>query len=414
MRKILILTLCAIIALTITPLPAIADGGEYTPAMAGNDPETDDVFGEEPWVDVMADAADAIVASKSLLVMEKITGTVVSAHNEHERLAPASVTKVMTMLLIAEAIDGGNLNPDDVVTASANASGMGGSQIYLKENERMTVRDLLKSVAVSSANDASVALAEYLSGTEQAFVAKMNARAKELGMNDTVFANSTGLPTAAEHLTSAYDIAVMSRELIRHEFIREFTTIWTDTVRGGEFGLSNTNKLIRFYPGATGLKTGFTSEAMYCLSATAERGGVEFIAVIMGAPTSDQRFDAAKALLNSAFADYTLVDTAPSEPIAPALVPLGKVSTVQPVLPSGSEKLLITKDQAANLSRVIELYDDRAAPIEKGQEIGRLKVLDPTGRILADVPLAAGDSVGKLSWTDMLLKYLYVMFTGNV
>jgi D-alanyl-D-alanine carboxypeptidase (penicillin-binding protein 5/6) len=414
MRKFLIfILLFALITLTITPIAAVADGGEYVPTMAENDPETDDVFSEEPWVEVMATANDVVGSAKSALVMEKTTGTVVFASNEHERLAPASVTKVMTMLLIAEAVDAGKLKLDDVVTASANASGKGGSQIYLRENEQMTVKDMLKSIAVSSANDASVAMAEHLAGTEEAFVAKMNSRAKELGMNDTVFSNATGLPTTGEHLTSAYDIAVMSRELIRHGFIRDFTTIWTDTVRGGEFGLSNTNKLIRFYPGATGLKTGFTSEAMYCLSATAERDGVEYIAVIMGAPTSDQRFDAAKALLNNAFAGYTLVNTAPAEPISPAVVSLGELSTVQPALSAGSDKLLVTKDQAADLHRVIELADSYTAPIEKGQEIGRLKVLDATGRILADVPIIAGCDVGKLGWVDMLLKYLSVMFTGN-
>ena len=237
-----------------------------------------------------AAAAPLEVAGKSAVLMDMATGTVLFEQNAHEKLAPASVTKVMTMLLIMEAIDSGKISWDDLVTVSETAAAKGGSQIYLKVGETMSVTDMLKSVAVSSANDCACALAEHIAGSESAFVEKMNQRAKELGMNDTNFVNCTGLDDddkAKEHLTSAYDIALMSRELMaNHPDIQKFTTIWMDTVRNGAFGLSNTNKLVRFYPGATGLKTGFTANAGYCLSATAQRNGLGLIAVIMGAKTS--------------------------------------------------------------------------------------------------------------------------------
>ena len=255
-------------------------------------------------------AEELAVESEACLLMEKTTGEVLYAVNEHAKLEPASVTKVMTLLLVMEAIDAGTLHYDDTVTASAHACSMGGSQIWLKENEKMSVEDMLKAVCVASANDCSMALAEHLAGSEAAFVEKMNQRAKELGMHDTTFRNPTGLP-AEGHVTSAYDIAVMSRELIlNHPDIRRYTTIWMDTLRDGTFGLSNTNKLIRYYEGATGLKTGSTDGAMYCLSATAERDGMELIAVILKSPTSTQRFESAKVLLNYGFAAYALADAA--------------------------------------------------------------------------------------------------------
>ena len=252
---------------------------------------------------VSAAAAGPAVSCPSALLMEKQTGTVLFAQDEHTPREPASVTKIMTLLLVMEAIDSGALSYDDVVTGSAHAAGMGGSQIWLKENEQMTVRDLLKAVCIVSGNDAAVALAEHLAGSEDAFVERMNARAQELGMNDTHFVNCTGLP-AAGHLTSACDIALMSRELIlHHPDIRQFTTVWMDSLRGGESMLVNTNKLIRFYDGATGLKTGSTGSAGYCLSATAEKNGMELIAVVLKGKTSDERFSDAKSLLNYGFLD---------------------------------------------------------------------------------------------------------------
>ena len=241
------------------------------------------------------------------VLMERQTGTVLYEKEAHRHLSPASVTKVMTLLLVAEAVESGAVSPDDPVTASRRAASMGGSQIWLEEGEVMTVAEMTKCVAVVSANDCAVALAEALCGSEEAFVARMNRRAEELGLSDTHFTNCTGLFEDAEHYTCAYDIAVMSRELLKHEFVRQYTTLWQDTIRSGEFGLTNTNKLVRHYNGCTGLKTGFTSTAMYCLAASAERGGVEYIAVILHGETSQLRFDAARTLLDYAFANYTLV-----------------------------------------------------------------------------------------------------------
>ncbi|MBR5381479.1 MAG: D-alanyl-D-alanine carboxypeptidase, partial [Oscillospiraceae bacterium] len=223
--------------------------------------------------EVLAPAPE--IAAPSAILTEKRTGQVLYEKNADEQLEPASVTKIMTILLIVEALEDGRLSLDEGVTASARAAGMGGSQIFLAEGESMSVRDLLKAIVVASANDAAVAMAERLAGTEEAFVALMNERAQALGMRDTVFKNCTGLPDDREHLTTARDISLMARALIAHEEIKEYTTIWTDTLRGGEFGLSNTNKLIRFYDGATGLKTGYTSRAGHCLAATAERDDVE-------------------------------------------------------------------------------------------------------------------------------------------
>ena len=259
--------------------------------------------------------AELPLTSHAALLMEKTTGQILYAQNEHDALPPASVTKIMTVLLTMEAIDSGRIALDDVVTVSAYAAGMGGSQVFLAEGEQITVDELLKAVCVSSGNDAAVALAEHVAGVTELFVEQMNNRARELGMKDTHFANCTGL-TAENHVTSAYDIALMSRELLlHHPQIRSYTTIWMDTLRDGTFGLSNTNKLIRFYDGATGLKTGFTQEAGYCISATAERDGMELIAVIMKGATSDSRNTDAKTLLNYGFSTYTLLTVQPKEPL---------------------------------------------------------------------------------------------------
>ena len=255
---------------------------------------------------VQAAAVELPLTSRAALLMEKTTGRILFAQNEHEKLEPASVTKIMTLLLTMDAIDSGALAYDDVVTVSANAAGMGGSQVFLAEGEQITVEELLKCVCVSSGNDAAVALAEKVAGVTELFVEQMNNRARGLGMDDTHFVNPTGL-TAEGHVTSAHDIALMSRELLtKHPDIRSFTTIWTDSIRGGTFDLANTNKLIRRYDGATGLKTGYTASAGYCISATAERDGMELIAVIMKAPTSTQRFEDATNLLNYGFSTYTL------------------------------------------------------------------------------------------------------------
>ena len=350
---------------------------------------------------VSAAAAGPAVSCPSALLMEKQTGTVLFAQDEHTPREPASVTKIMTLLLVMEAIDSGALSYDDVVTGSAHAAGMGGSQIWLKENEQMTVRDLLKAVCIVSGNDAAVALAEQLAGSEDAFVERMNARAQELGMNDTHFVNCTGLP-AAGHLTSACDIALMSRELIlHHPDIRQFTTVWMDSLRGGESMLVNTNKLIRFYDGATGLKTGSTGSAGYCLSATAEKNGMELIAVVLKGKTSDERFSDAKSLLNYGFSTWSLVTVTPDEVLPPVPVMLGVRGTVQPVLTS-ENTLLVEKTLANGLTKEVALAESVAAPVYAGDTLGQLTVRDAAGNTVAELPILAGEDVGHVTFVQML------------
>ena len=356
-------------------------------------------------VAVLATSAGALeVEAPSALLMEKETGTVLFAKDEHAKLEPASVTKVMTLLLTMEAIDAGTLHYDDMVTASAHACSMGGSQIWLEENEQMSVSDMLKAVCVVSANDCAVALAEAVAGSEEAFVDRMTQRAAELGMADTVFKNATGLP-AEGHVTSAHDIALMSRELIlNHPDIRQYTTIWMDTLRDGASSLVNTNRLIRFYEGATGLKTGSTDSALYCLSATAERDGMELIAVIMKGSTSAQRFEDAQALLNYGFATYALASAAPQTPLAPVPVSLGTQATVQPVLGAG-DQLLVEKAQAGSLTQTVELAESVEAPVAEGDPLGTMTVTCGEETI-AQLPLVAGEAVPRITFGQMLLRML--------
>ena len=361
--------------------------------------------------DVETVAGAPAVDAPAVLLMEKETGTVLYEENAHEKREPASVTKVMTLLLVMEAIDSGRLSYDDIVTVSAHAASMGGSQTWMKENEQMTVRDMLKAVAVVSANDGSVALAEHLAGSEEAFVARMNQRAAELGMEDTCFVNCTGLP-AAGHLTSAYDIALMSRELIlNHPDIRQFTTIWMDTIRDGAFQLSNTNKLIRFYEGATGLKTGSTDAARYCLSATAERDGMELIAVVMGAETSDKRFETAKSLLNFGFANYTLMDVYPSQALPPVDVLLGESSTVQPVL-ARSSRILVDKADLDKVTTELTLAENVEAPVEAGQKLGSMIVrVDGVEQQVIDI--VAESAVDRLTVGGIFSRFLGLLFMNG-
>ena len=340
------------------------------------------------------------VSAPSAILMEKTSGAILYAKDEHAKLEPASVTKVMTLLLTMEAIDAGQLDYDTMITASAHACSMGGSQIWLKENEQMSVHDMLKAVCVVSANDCAVALGEAVSGSEEAFVERMNQRSAELGMKDTHFCNATGLP-AQGHVTSAHDIAIMSRELVmNHPKIREYTTIWMDSLRGGESQLVNTNKLIRFYPGATGLKTGSTDAARYCLSATAEREGMELICVIMKGETSNQRFEDAKALLNYGFSTYTLVTVAPETPLAPIPVTLGTQATCQPVLGEGSA-LLLEKARAGALAQRIEMAENLTAPVAAGDVLGTLTVTAGEETV-AQIPIVAGETVARLTFGQVL------------
>ena len=351
------------------------------------------------------------VAAPSALLMEKETGTVLFSKDEHAKLEPASVTKVMTILLTMEAIDSGQLTYDTLITASAHACSMGGSQIWLKENEQMTVSDMLKAVCVVSANDCAVALAEQIAGSEEAFVERMNARAKELGMNDTTFQNATGLP-AAGHVTSAHDIALMSRELVEnHPDVRQYTTIWMDTLRDGTSQLVNTNKLIRFYEGATGLKTGSTDAAGYCLSATAERDGMELIAVIMKDATSAQRFEDAKTLLSYGFSTYALKKVVPETPLSPVAVKLGTQATVQPVLGEGGT-LLLERAKGGDLAQTVTLPSSVPAPVALGDTLGTLTVTSG-GETVAEIPILAGEEVPRVTYGQMLLRLLKIAFLSD-
>ena len=354
---------------------------------------------------VPAGAVELEVKGKSALLMDVATGTVLYESNAHEPLAPASVTKVMTMLLIMEAIDSGKISWDDSVTASEAAAAKGGSQIYLKVGETMSVSDMVKSIAVSSANDCACAMAEHLAGSEGAFVDMMNEKARELGMKDTHFVNCTGLDdgeNGSQHRTSAYDIAVMSRELLKnHPDIKKFTTIWRDTVRNGAFGLSNTNKMVRFYSGATGLKTGFTSGAGYCLSASAQREGMELIAVVMGSETSADRFAACKSMLDYGFANFALIRAEAERPVQVA-VKLGISDTVT-AEPGADTQMLIDKAQRGSVTTEIALEDAVTAPVSKGQRLGTMTV-KAGQQVLLEVPMVAAETVERLTWGDLFVK----------
>ena len=347
----------------------------------------------------------------SAVLMEKETGAILYDQNAHQQLEPASVTKVMTLLLVMEAVDSGRVALDDTVTVSSYAAGMGGSQVYLEEGEQMTVDEMIKCVTVVSGNDCAVALAEHLAGSETAFVAQMNQRARELGMEDTTFLNCTGLP-AQGHVTSAYDTALMSRELIlNHPSIRDYATIWMDSIRGGEFGLTNTNRLIRFYPGATGLKTGSTDGALYCMSATAERDGMELIAVVMKAPTTSQRFEDAKALLDYGFAHYSLTSVYPEAPLAPVDVLLGVQGQVQPQLQRDC-RLLVRRGEEGQITTRLTLADNVEAPVDQGQTLGQMEVY--VGEELRDtVPILASRAVDRLSVPEIFSQMLQNLLMGR-
>ena len=357
-------------------------------------------------------AAELDLPAPSYVLMERSTGEVLLEHNAHERLRPASVTKVMTLLLIMEALDDGRIGWDDMVQTSAAAAAKGGSQIYLEENEQLPLEEMLKSIVVSSANDCACAMAEHIAGSEAAFVEMMNARAEQLGMTDTHFVNCTGLddePEAAEHLTTAYDIALMSRELLGHEGIKKYTTIWMDTVRDGQFGLSNTNKLVRFYDGTTGLKTGSTSAAGHCLSASAERNGMELIAVVLHCASSTDRFESAKALLNYGFSNYALVTPEPGElPAVP--VTLGTSMEITPVL-ADETPILIDKALAAGVETRVCVDKSVTAPVEAGQTLGTLTITSG-GQTIAERDLAAPEAVGALRWGDVFLQMLRALCMG--
>lgn len=340
---------------------------------------------------------------RSAVLMEASTGTVLYEQNADEALPPASVTKVMTLLLVMEAIEAGKIKYTDTVRASANACSMGGSQIYLEENEEMSVEDLLKSVVIASANDAAVALAEHIAGTEQVFVDMMNSKAQTLGMKNTYFENTNGLDdTVQKHLTSARDIAIMSRELIKYPKITEYSSIWMDTIRNGEFGLTNTNRLIRFYKGATGLKTGSTSKAGFCISATAQRGGMTLIAVIMGSPTRDIRNAAAVSLLDHGFANYSLYTNK-----GQSVNNIPVVKGTQPYLNAGYGDFycVIKKNEATRITAEPTLPDKLTAPIKEGDVVGEI-VYKIGQQEIGKISVTAAENVGRLTFWSVLGEFL--------
>lgn len=347
------------------------------------------------------------LACKSAILMDAATGTVLYEQNADEALPPASVTKIMTLLLVMEAIDAGAIKLTDMVSTSANAASMGGSQIFLEEGEQMSVEDMVKSVVISSANDAAVALAEFVAGSEEAFVERMNKRAEELGMVNTHFENTNGLDDTVEnHMISARDIALMSRALIKHETILKYSSIWMDTIRDGTFGLTNTNRLVRFYKDATGLKTGSTAKAKFCVSATAKRDGMHLICVVMGADTRDIRNAIATKLLDYGFANYSLYH-ADAKTLDEIKVLGGVENTCgisyeafDCIMPKGGEK---------KVELMVELDENLTAPVKVGEQVGKV-IYRSNGEVLGEVPVLTTEKIDKISFWGLVERILAGIF----
>ena len=355
---------------------------------------------------VNADVSAQLVTAPSALLMEAASGQVLYELNADEKLPIASVTKTMTMLLVMEALDFGKIKLEDKVTTSDYAASMGGSQVFLEVGEEMSVQDMLKAIAVASGNDAAVAMAEFIAGTEPAFVEMMNKRAAELGCKNTHFINCNGLNETAEHYSTARDVAVISKELLKHEKILDYTTIWMDTLRNGEFGLSNTNKLIRFYKGANGLKTGSTSMAKYCLSATAKRDGMQLIAVVLAAPSSAERFASASKLLDYGFANYSVVNAAKKiGTFEPMPVIGGKIETVTPQA-DPNVSFIVKKGNQDKVDVATVLDEPLKAPLVKGQKIGT-STLTINGEKVAVCDILASEDIPRMSFGTMLVKLFY-------
>ena len=346
------------------------------------------------------------VTAPSAVLMEASTGQVLFEEDPHALRSCASITKVMTLCLVFQALDSGQLSLDQTLTASAHAASMGGSDIWLEEGESMTVDDLIKATVIMSANDAAVVLAEAVAGSEDAFVAQMNEKAQQLGMNDTVFKNCNGLDEEG-HVTSAYDVALMSRELIRHEKVFDYTLTWMDSVRGGETQLVNTNKLIRSYPGITGLKTGTTGQAGSCITATAERGGLSLIAVVLGDDSTDHRFQDAAALLDYGFAGWKA--TVPESPaLEPVPVARGMEPQVEPVL--GEMPTLLLKAGEAGEVETTVTYEELTAPVTRGDVIGQV-TCTVDGSVMAQVDITAGEDVAQVTFFGVLSHLVQALFT---
>lgn len=346
------------------------------------------------------------IKAKAAVLMDASTGKVLMKFNENEKLYPASVTKIMPLLLVCEAIDGGRISLSDTVTATGSAASKGGSQIWLKEGEQMTVDELLKATAVYSANDACTALGEYIAGSDEAFVKMLNDRAAELGMTNTHFENCTGLDdTTEKHLTSALDVAIMSRELLKHELIMNYTTIWMDSLRNGQTELVNTNKLVRFYEGTTGLKTGTTSKAGCCVSASALREGTHLIAVVMGSENSTDRFETAKAMLNWGFANYSTVTPVIDSSLIPDVgVINGVAESIKPKIPPVNP-VLVEKGREGDITQTVDLAVDVAAPVEQGQVLGSV-TFRLGDELLGEYNLTAPDRIEKLTFSIVFFRIL--------
>ncbi len=370
------------------------------------------VFSADDYLIESFDSTDVFALENTVagaILMEADSGQILFEQNPDEKLPIASVTKIMTLLLALEAIDEGVISLTDTVTVSEYAASMGGSQAFMEAGEQMSVNDMLKAIAVSSCNDAAVAMAEHLAGSESAFVEKMNLRAAELGMTSTEFVNCTGLDDDEMHYSSARDVAIMSRELIKHPAVFDYTTIWMDSIRDGKFGLANTNKLIRFYTGANGLKTGSTSKARYCLSATVLRDGMQLIAVVLGSPTSAERFSAAKALLDYGFANYS-VYRPESGTVYSVKVWGGKEDRIK--CKTSSEVLLLKKGEQNKIEEVTELPDSLDAPIKKGDIVGKIKyVIGDT--VVSENDIKATENVDKATVFDRFLDILSRVFCSK-
>ncbi len=349
---------------------------------------------------------EVTLTAPSAVLMEASTGRVLFEKDSHQVRPCASITKVMTLCLTFDAIESGQLSLTDTLTASAHASSMGGSDIWLKEGETMTVDDLLKATVIMSANDAAVVLAENVAGSEEAFVQRMNEKAEELGMADTVFKNCNGLDEEG-HVTSAHDVALMSRELITHEKIFDYTLTWIDYVRDGQTQLVNTNKLIRSYSGITGLKTGTTSQAGSCITATAERDSLALISVVLGADSTDHRFQDAAALLDYGFANWAV--TVPETPVLEDVPVAGGMEETVPVRAGEAPKLLTSAAEKGKVEQSVELFPDLAAPVNEGDVVGKI-VYRVNGEDVAQVDIAAAGNVEKITFSSAFRYLLHSLF----
>ena len=398
MKRILSFLICIILSFNYVAISVSASVDEG---------EVDNIIDDGNTVE---NANSLEINAKSAVLMDAETGLIIYTKNATEALPPASVTKIMTLLLVAEAIANDMISLEDKVLVSANAASMGGSQIFIKEGEEFTVEELLKSTVIASANDAAVALAEMVSGSEGAFVERMNQRAKELGMRNTHFENATGLDdTVTNHVTSAYDIALMSRELLKHTVVTDFSNIWQDSIRNGEFILTNTNRLVRYYDGCTGLKTGSTDKAGFCVSATAKRDGMHLIAVVMGAETRDDRNNAARAMLDFGFSNYSLYSEAECE--------LEYVDVIQGVkdrvaLYSRGFAKIVNKADKKRIEKEFSIPEFVVAPLSSGDVVGKV-VYKLDGEIIGESDIFIRDDVAKITLSDLFGRILKTIFTGK-